>query len=231
MQPLGESFLDAHEILKIDPSRLHPNPWNPNVVGPENEVKIEASIRRNGMFKPVLVRERADGQLEILGGAHRVKVAERMGLASVPVINLGPIDDAQAKEIGLIDNGRYGTDDSLLLADIFRELGADTLVELLPIEMTDVDAIFAATDIDLDSIGFPDEPTTVTTAPLEPTAPPTHQTIKFRVPVKDAHVVTDVIEKIMRTQSFTDDLAEINAGNALLHLITHSAQGKGPSHE
>lgn len=52
----------------IDTSALSPNPWNTNELTPEAERKLDESIRRNGMFKPIIVRERADGKLEIVGG-------------------------------------------------------------------------------------------------------------------------------------------------------------------
>jgi ParB family chromosome partitioning protein len=63
---------------------LHPNPWNTNVVTPENEKRIEESIKRLGLFKPVTVRELTDGRLEILGGQHRWEAARRLGYKEVP---------------------------------------------------------------------------------------------------------------------------------------------------
>lgn len=36
---------------------LAPSPWNVNVVAPGNEAKIDESIKRLGLFKPILVRE------------------------------------------------------------------------------------------------------------------------------------------------------------------------------
>jgi ParB family chromosome partitioning protein len=61
----------------VDPRLIEPNPWNTNIVSHENELKLRASIERNGMFKPVLVREISMGhcKLQSLGGWHRVEQA------------------------------------------------------------------------------------------------------------------------------------------------------------
>nr|EKV2115583.1 chromosome partitioning protein ParB [Acinetobacter baumannii] len=41
----------THELIWVDPAQLQPNPWNSNIVSPENEAKLKASIERRGMFK------------------------------------------------------------------------------------------------------------------------------------------------------------------------------------
>ena len=100
---------------EVETSRLRPNPWNTNAVSPENEEKLRRSIERFGVFKPIICRELPGGTLEILGGEHRWQTAREMGLDTVPVVNLGAVSDERAKEIGLVDNGRYGEDDTLAL--------------------------------------------------------------------------------------------------------------------
>ncbi|MEZ6841329.1 ParB/RepB/Spo0J family partition protein [Acinetobacter baumannii] len=65
------------------------------------------------MFKPIVVRQLDNGTLQIIGGEHRALVAKQMKVDKVPAFNLGKISDVEAKEIGLLDNGRYGSDDAL----------------------------------------------------------------------------------------------------------------------
>ena len=110
------------KVETLAPERLSPNPWNTNVVSPENQQKLNASIKRFGMFKPIVVRE-IDGTLEIIGGQHRWEAAVEMKLPEVPVVNLGRITDKKAKEISLVDNGRYGADDTLQLAELLDDIG------------------------------------------------------------------------------------------------------------
>ena len=51
----------------LNPKELLANPWNPNRLTPEAEMKLENSLARLGMFKPILVRTLEDGRREISG--------------------------------------------------------------------------------------------------------------------------------------------------------------------
>lgn len=210
--------------LKIDwvsPNKLTKNTWNSNVVDPENEAKIEASMDRFGMFKPILVREH-EGSLEILGGEHRVSIAVKKGLLSVPIINLGPIDDDKAKEIGLVDNGRYGSDDAYLLNDLIQSLSdQDSLTTFLPMSNDDIDTLFASSSIDVDELTFDDDDdnTEDNLSETNSSSIQTHQIMRFKVPVEDADAVMQQIDQIIKEQNFTESDSLTNAGDALVYLI------------
>lgn len=204
----------------VDPKRLVPNPWNTNVVSPENEAKIDESLRRFGMFKPIVVRTLDNGDLQILGGAHRRDSAIRLNIKSVPIINVGKIDDKRAKEIGLVDNGRYGDDDTLQLAALLEELGSpDDLATFMPYTDTDFASIFSSVNIAFDDLELPDDGDH--SAPKLPTerTVQTHQVMRFKVPAGDVATITDLIEKTMKEQRFTEEDSLTNAGNALVHLF------------
>lgn len=204
---------------EVETFRLRPNPWNTNSVSPENEVKLRASIERFGVFKPIICRELPDGTLEILGGEHRWQTAREMGLDTVPVVNLGAVSDERAKEIGLVDNGRYGEDDTLALAELLKDLGnTDEILGFLPFSEVEMDSIFSATSIALEDLDAHDEElpdlASPATKPLK-----THQIMRFKVPVEDSEWVQKMIETTMNAQGFLDDDAMSNAGNALVHLL------------
>lgn len=206
------------QFADVDIDTLRPNPWNTNVVTPENEQKIEASVKRFGLFRPIIVREKG-GVLEILGGQHRWQVAKKLAFKTVPVVNLGTIDDAKAKEIGLVDNGRYGEDDTLALAELLKEMGdADELMEFLPYSGDDLESIFASSNISLDDLDIPDDDDRLPEMPLPKTAQ-THQIMRFKVPVGDAAFVQKRIEQVMKSQGFSDDDSMMNAGHALVVLL------------
>ncbi len=198
---------------------LKPNPWNTNIVTPENEEKIEASIKRFGLFRPVVARELADGSLEILGGEHRWTVAKRLGYTTIPVVNLGPIDDKKAKEIGLVDNGRYGEDDALALSELLKELGTtDEVLAFLPYSGDELESLFSTSSIALDDLDIPEDDGSVPDLPAAKTVQ-THQIMRFKVPVEDSDFVQRLIEQTMKSQGFTDDDSMSNAGHALVHLL------------
>ncbi|MCG5512840.1 ParB/RepB/Spo0J family partition protein [Ectothiorhodospira shaposhnikovii] len=213
------------QLSQADPKTLLPNPFNPNVVTPENEEKLSASVDRLSMFKPILVRTLESGRLEILGGHHRNVIAIRKGFESVPILNLGKISDDKAKEIALIDNSRYGADDSQKLSEILSELGSpEELATFMPFSQVDFESIFSSTSIELEDLGIEDdeEPTHIEF----PTLPKiqTHQVMRFKVPSEDAARVSEVLERIMKTQGFTEQDSLTNAGDALVWLITNAVE-------
>jgi len=48
--------------------------------------KLEEDIRQNGIKEPVEIKIREDGSLIVWDGLHRLAIANRLGIQSVPVI-------------------------------------------------------------------------------------------------------------------------------------------------
>jgi len=201
----------------VDINTLLPNPWNTNVVSPENEKRIENSLKELGMFRPITVRENAEGKLEILGGQHRWEAAKRLGYTEIPIFHVGRIDDKTAKKIGLADNAKYGEDDTLALAGLLKELGTtDELAAILPMDEADFAAIFSAQSIALDDLGLSDSEQETPSLSERPS--PTHQLMRFKVPVEDVARVTSRIEQVIREKHLTTEDSLSNAGAALVEL-------------
>jgi len=205
-------------LQQIDPSDLNPNQFNTNVVAPAEMEKLTASLERYGWVRPVLARRTDDG-LEILGGQHRVEAARELGHDTVPVIILEDISDTRAREIGLIDNARYGQDDAIGLAELLEEVGgAQMMSEFLPIGEDDLASL--TTDIDDDEIEnlLSDDEPVDTSERQKPVK--THQIMRFKVPISDADKVQDFFERIMDFQDFTDGDSLTNAGDALVYAVS-----------
>lgn len=211
------------EIEHLAPDLLSPNPWNSNRVGPEMEQRLQASIEKFGFYKPIIVRQQSDGALQILGGEHRWRVACKMGLAVVPVVNLGVVSDKQAKTIGLADNGQYGEDDALKLAEILRDIGQDDVEVLLPYSDSDLAGMFAASEVDLDSLGFDDDDSggAVAKSLDELTRQTiTHELMRFKVPVEDRERVQKYIEHVIKTRGLkSEEDSMVAAGMALVEIV------------
>ena len=206
------------EIIEV--RQLSPNPWNTNSLTPESERKLDESIRRNGMFKPVVVRSLKDGRLEIIGGQHRWESCVRLGIEEIPIFNLGNIDDRKAKEISVIDNGRYGSDDIISLGNLLKEIGpAEELLKFLPLQSGELEAIESSSKIDLDSLGE-DVPLEESDEIVEKPAKrlKTHVTMRFTVPIESHGFIERVIADIIKENGFDDPDAQINAGDALMKL-------------
>lgn len=206
-------------LIHTDPRTLSPNPWNPNHVSPEGMERLTESLRRHGWVKPALVRETETG-LEILGGQHRIEASIVLGNETVPVLNLGRLSDERAKEIGLIDNARYGSDDADELAAIIKDLGgSDVIAEFLP--FSDAELASLATDVDVDDIddmidgthdavGEPEE--------KPERQPKTHTIMRFKISIQDEDLVRELIEEIKQEQEFVEEDDLTNAGDALVYL-------------
>lgn len=206
----------------LKPQELSPNPWNSNRVGPDMEVRLKASIEKFGFYKPIICRTTADGALQILGGEHRWRVACSMGLETVPVVNLGSISDKQAKTIGLADNGQYGEDDALKLAQILREIGQEDVEILLPYSESDLAGMFAAEEVDLDSLGFDDDMHDGPEKSLDDMTRQTitHELMRFKVPVEDRERVQKFIEHVINTRGLrTEEDSMVAAGMALVEVV------------
>lgn len=209
-------------VGQIDPSALIQNPWNVNVMSPANEDKLDVSIARFGMFKPVVVRDMPDGSLQIIGGEHRAASAVRLGIKQIPFVNLGSVPDKKAKEISLVDNSRFGSDDTLQLAELMEGLGtAVEIASFMPYSESDIASIFSSVNIALDDLDIPDEedfaPSAVKEKPIQ-----THQIIRLKIPVEDAGRITDQLERVMKSQKFVDSDSLTNAGDAFVYICTNS---------
>lgn len=210
-------------IIEVNPRELKSNPWNTNEMTSQNEAKLDESLRRLGMFKPVVARRLPDGSLQILGGAHRSESAIRIGLDLIKVVDLGTVDEVKAKEIGLVDNGRYGSDDGIALAALIEELEQSSDADIstfMPYTNYELDQILSSTEIDLDNLDDELEAEVYETKATQPKAQ-THQVMRFKIPFGDAQLVQEAIEKVMRDQDFTGGDSLQNAGDALVHLVKH----------
>lgn len=207
--------------LSVAPEDLRPNPWNTNVLSPDAENKLDQAIRRFGFFKPIVVRE-TDTGFEIIGGEHRWESSKRLKYTTVPIMNLGRIDDKTAKEISLADNARYGIDDTVSLAELINEIGTpEDLQNFLPYTDEELASIFSSVSVSLDEIDLNEsEPETeLADEPALPKAAKTHTVMRFKVAITDAEKITDLIVRTQKRQGLTlaDELT--NAGDALVHLL------------
>lgn len=220
------------EYKTVPIEELRKNTWNSNRVTVENEEKIKSAIKRNGLFKAIIVRTipGIDGY-EILGGEHRWEQAKELGYTEIPIANMGEIDDRHAKEIGIIDNARYGSDDTISLAEILKEIGEDELQDFLPFGSSDLDAIFSSSDIALDDLdldgNFEKPLESEEISDPQPEKPvKTHTVMRHKLSLGDAEAMTALIAKTQKEQGFTaeDDLT--NAGDALVFLLKDKFGGR-----
>ncbi len=208
----------------VSPSALTPNTWNTNkITDPADEERLRKSLKRLGTFKPILVRTLADGSLQILGGEHRWKVAESMGMQTVPILNLGEVEDRRAKEIGLADNARYGDDDPSGLKSLLSELGA-AVFDFIPFDEAEIASLKAVDD----HSGMLEDLDATPPKSIEDLVPkaPKDQIMRFKVPIEDSTWVQALIEQEMKRGGYRDEDALTNAGHALVALLNRARKAE-----
>ena len=83
---------------------VHANPNNPRKHFDEEELdELAASIREKGLLQPIVVRQRADGEYEIVAGERRWRASQRAGLHDLRLL-IRVLSDGEALEIALIEN-------------------------------------------------------------------------------------------------------------------------------
>lgn len=88
----------------LPPEKLIPGAYQPRRNFSENELlELTASIEKNGIMQPIVVRAVAGGAYEIIAGERRWRAAKLAKLKTVPVI-IREVSNTQALELALIEN-------------------------------------------------------------------------------------------------------------------------------
>ena len=94
----------VRETDEVGIDRIAPNPDQPRTQFKKEEIEeLAASIEKDGLLQPILVRQIADGTYQIIAGERRWQASKAAGLKKVPV-RIKEVDDDQALELALIEN-------------------------------------------------------------------------------------------------------------------------------
>lgn len=191
------------------PFDLKGNPWNSNVVERPAFEKLKKSMERHGSFKPVVIRTLPDGTFQILGGFHRNEAAKELGWKEVPTFDVGEISDSRAKEIALLDNTRYGTDDEELLDKLLSEIeDLDVLAEILP------------ETVELELPDVIDETEKMAEEIMERKEPDdTHKTLHFKYEIEKAEEIEAILSETAMKHGYQYSDGYSNFAEALYHLL------------
>lgn len=93
----------ARAMDEVDIAKIFPNPDQPrSFFNQEALEELAASIQKDGLLQPILVRE-VDGRYEIIAGERRWQACQLAGLTKVP-IRIKEADDMKVLELALIEN-------------------------------------------------------------------------------------------------------------------------------
>jgi ParB-like chromosome segregation protein Spo0J len=124
--------MNKPKIESRDIDKLIPYINNSRKHSDEQVAQIAASIKEFGWTNPILV----DGDNGLIAGHGRLLAARKLGIKSVPVIELAHLTENQKK--------------ALIIADNKLALNADWDIEILRLELNELDA----NEFNLDILGF-----------------------------------------------------------------------------
>lgn len=90
--------------LKLAIDSLQPGKYQPRGEIEESSLaELTASIKKQGLLQPLVVREISSGLYEIIAGERRWRACQLAGMSDVPVV-LRQVDDETAMAIALVEN-------------------------------------------------------------------------------------------------------------------------------
>ena len=105
--PVAAAQLDdaqPREVNEVDINAIAPNPDQPRTNFKREELEeLSASIQKDGLLQPILVRPLEDGTYQIIAGERRWQASKLAGLQQVP-IRVKEASDDKALELALIEN-------------------------------------------------------------------------------------------------------------------------------
>lgn len=94
----------SREVNEVDINSIAPNPDQPRTNFKREELEeLSASIQKDGLLQPILVRPLEDGTYQIIAGERRWQASKLAGLQQVP-IRVKEASDDKALELALIEN-------------------------------------------------------------------------------------------------------------------------------
>ena len=92
------------ELLHLPVEAIHPNPRQPRRrFEPEATSGLAASIRKQGLLQPVVVRPRTEGGYQLVAGERRWRAAREAGVPTLPAL-VRAVDDRDSLLLGLVEN-------------------------------------------------------------------------------------------------------------------------------
>jgi ParB family chromosome partitioning protein len=109
-------------LLQLDLDRIRPNTEQPRRVFDQVSLEeLAASMKREGVLQPIIVRPVGDGQYELIAGERRWRAAQIAGLLKIPAL-VREVDSDRVLEMTLIENLQREDLNPIESASAFRAL-------------------------------------------------------------------------------------------------------------
>ena len=95
---------NGNGVVKINLESIKANPYQPRQFFDDEQLRSLAnSIKRKGVFQPILVQKLSDGTYQLVAGERRMRASQLAGLAEIPAIitNFSPEEQL---EVAILEN-------------------------------------------------------------------------------------------------------------------------------
>ena len=103
-QDLQQISQDDEVVTELKLSEIRPNPYQPRKDFNEKSLaELSASIKKSGVFQPIIVRKSKIKGYEIIAGERRFRASKLAGKETIPAI-IRQLDESQMMEIAVLEN-------------------------------------------------------------------------------------------------------------------------------
>jgi ParB family transcriptional regulator, chromosome partitioning protein len=112
-------------VLLVPIARVYPTPNQPRRdFDPRAMLELSQSIEREGIIQPIIVRQTAPGEYQIIAGERRWRAASTAGLTEVPII-VRAADDQKVLELAIVENIQREDLNPIELAVAFQRMAVE----------------------------------------------------------------------------------------------------------
>ena len=91
-------------VVKISLDKIQANPYQPRQFFDDEQLQsLAASIKRKGVFQPILVQKLSDGTYQLVAGERRMRASQIAGLDEIPAI-ITDFSKEEQLEIAILEN-------------------------------------------------------------------------------------------------------------------------------
>ncbi|WP_096156175.1 MULTISPECIES: nucleoid occlusion protein [Bacillus] len=96
--------VNRDEIKHLNVTQIVPNRYQPRTVFVDKKIEeLSITIRTHGIIQPIVVRQFAEDQFEIIAGERRWRAVQKLGWETIPAI-IKEFNDAETASVALIEN-------------------------------------------------------------------------------------------------------------------------------
>ncbi len=115
----------TNKVMNISVEKIDRNPEQPRLDFSESDLQdLAASIREHGVLQPLLVTRNGD-RFTLIAGERRLRASKRAGLAEVPCLIHGEVDDREQLELAIIENVQRADLNPMEQAIAYKKLNSE----------------------------------------------------------------------------------------------------------